>query len=136
MQKEVQQNLSHEWRKYFWALVLGAMVWAVFKIISPSQDPEDQKYYWQIGYPISILLAGMLGILFPERPWRWGLIIIWIQFIMGLITTKSDLNLLPPGVLFYAFLSIPCVISAHISARLRQKIRKKKDDSAKEKKVT
>ena len=98
------------------ALGLGATVWTVFKSIAHSQDPTELLSYWQIGYPISILLSGAMGIFFSDRPWRWGVHIIWVQFVMGLITTKSDLNLLPPGILLYMLLTVPCIVSGYIGA--------------------
>lgn len=98
------------------SLGIGTTVWMVFKGIAPSQDPTELLSYWQIGYPISILLSGVMGIFFPDRPWRWAVNIIWIQFVMGLITTKSDLNLLPPGIFLYMLLTVPCIISGYIGA--------------------
>ncbi len=90
------------------AIGLGILVWVSFR--DNGQDPTESLTYWQIGYPISILFSGIMGIFYSERPWRWGVIIIWIQFGLGLITSKGDLNLLPPGILFYMLLTAPCII--------------------------
>ena len=98
------------------AVGMGAIVWTVFKVIAHSQDPTELISYWQIGYPASIFISGAMGIFWPDRPWRWGVIIIWVQFIMGLITTKGDLNLLPLGILFYMLITVPCIISGYIGA--------------------
>lgn len=103
------------------ALGIGAIVWIVFKTIAQTKDPTELLSYWQIGYPISIFFSGIMGIFFPDRPWRWGIIIIWVQFFLGLITTKGDLNLLPPGMLFYALLTVPCIISGYIGAWVSKK---------------
>jgi len=46
------------------ALGLGAVVWSVFKVIAHTQDPTELLSYWQIGYPVSILLSGIMGLIF------------------------------------------------------------------------
>ena len=121
-----------EYLKIAIALSIGATVWTVFKVIAQSQDPTELFSYWKIGYPISIVLSGIMGIIFPYRPWRWGICIIWVQFVMGLVTTRGDLNLLPPGIVFYALLTVPCIISGNIGSWLsgRWKIRNFQEDQA------
>lgn len=108
--------LCKEYLKSALALSFGVMVWSVFKFIAPSQDPTALLSYWKIGYPVSIVLSGFMGIFFPDRPWRWGIIIMFVQLFIEAITTKGDLNLLPPGIVFFALLSIPCMISGHVGA--------------------
>lgn len=98
------------------ALGIGAIIWIVFKVIAQTKDPTELLSYWQIGYPISIVLSGLMGIFFPNRPWRWGINIIFVQLFIGAITTKGDLNLLPPGIVFFALLSVPCIISGYIGS--------------------
>jgi hypothetical protein len=105
-----------EYSKVVIAIIIGAIIWTVFKVIARPQDPTDLLFYWQIGYPISILLSGIMGILFPERFWQWGIYIIFIQLVMTMFLTEGDWNLLPPGILFYALLTVPCIIAGYIGA--------------------
>jgi hypothetical protein len=112
--------------KAFMALGLGAIVWSVFKVIANTQDPTELLSYWQIGYPVSILLSGIMGLIFPDRPWRWSIYIIFVQFVMGMFTTKGDWNLLPPGIFFYALLTIPCIGLGYAGVWVSGKWRKKK----------
>lgn len=116
MQINSSKSTSKEYAKNALALGLGAVVWTVFKVIAHSQDPTELLSYWQIGYPISILLSGIMGMFFPDRPWRWSVYIIFVQFVMEMITTKGDWNLLPPGIVLYALLTVPCIISGYIGA--------------------
>jgi hypothetical protein len=104
------------------ALGLGAAVWTVFKVIAHTQDPTELLSYWQIGYPISILLSGIMGMFFPDRPWRWSVYIIFVQFVMGMITTKGDWNLLPLGIVFYALVTIPCIGLGYAGAWVSRKL--------------
>jgi len=107
------------------ALGLGAVVWSVFKVIAHTQDPTELLSYWQIGYPVSILLSGIMGLIFPDRPWRWGTYIIWVQFVMGLIITKGDLNQLSLGIVFYMLLTVPCIGLGYAGAWVSGKWRKR-----------
>jgi hypothetical protein len=79
------KNKHKEHIKISIALCIGAVVWTAFKFHTPFQDPTELLSYWKIGYPISVLFSGIMGIFFPDRPWRWGISIIWIQFLIGLI---------------------------------------------------
>lgn len=126
MQELFNRSKGKEYLKGTIALGSGAIVWTVFKLIAYPQDPTELISYWQIGYPTSILLSGVMGLIFPARPWRWGTYIIWVQFVMGLITTKGDWNLLPPGIIFYAFLTIPCIIFGYIGAWISGKLVKRR----------
>lgn len=107
------------------ALGLGAIVWSVFKVIASTQDPTELLSYWQVGYPVSILLSGIMGLIFPDRPWRWSIYIIFVQFVMGMFTTKGDWNLLPPGIIFYALLTVPCIGLGYAGAWVSGKWRKR-----------
>jgi hypothetical protein len=126
MIKVIERKPLYEGFKHLLALLSGVMVWSLFKVITNSQDPTAEIVYWKVGYPISILLSGILGILFPERPWRWAFYVIWSQFCLGLITHKGDLNLLPPGVIVYMFLTIPCILSGQIGAWTIRSVRRKR----------
>lgn len=114
-----------EYSKVVIALIIGAIIWTVFKVIARSQDPTDLLSYWQIGYPVSILLSGIMGLIFPDRPWRWGIYIIFVQLVMTMLLTEGDWNLLPPGILFYALLTVPCIISGYAGAWVSGKWRKR-----------
>ena len=93
--------------------------------VARTQDPTELLSYWQIGYPVSILLSGIMGMFFPDRPWRWSIYIIFVQFVMGMFTTKGDWNLLPPGIGFYALLTVPCIGFGYIGAWVSGKWRKR-----------
>lgn len=108
------------------ALGIGTLIWIAFKVKAQAHDPTELLAYWQIGYPISILFSGIMGTIIPDRPWRWGIFIIWIQFILGLITSNGDLNLLPPGIVFYMLLTAPCILFGYLGAWISRAWKKRK----------
>ena len=125
MQINLNKSTFKECIKIAIALVVGAILWMVFKNIAQSQDPTEQISYWIIGYPISIVLSGVMGIIFSDRPWRWGICIIGIQFVLGLVTMGGDLNLVPPGMVFYALLTVPCCLLGNVGSQISEKWRKR-----------
>lgn len=104
---------------YTAALVSSIVLWAATSALSGRREPWDWAGYWTVSYPIALLLAGVLGSLFPQRPWRWALVVIFSQAIVMLIG-GSGLGLLPLGLIFLGVLSLPAVVAAKLGARLRR----------------
>jgi hypothetical protein len=127
MRGEMTNKVSGEILKTLLSVVIGGILWIAFESGAKAQDPDAQLVYWEVGYPISVLISGILGSFFPVRPWRWGVGIIWAQFVLGLVTTTGDLNLLPPGILLYMIITIPCIISGYVGAWITSLRRRKHD---------
>jgi hypothetical protein len=75
-----------------------------------------------MAYPMAILLSGALGYAFPERPWRWAVVIIYSQLLV-MILRGAGVGLLPLGVVLLGVLSVPAVAAASFGARMRQRRR-------------
>ena len=73
-----------------------------------------------MAYPLSIVLAGVLGYRFPERPWRWALAVMLAQAVM-LALTGGDFSMLPLGLILFAILALPAAGLALIAARIRSR---------------
>lgn len=125
MKKIINKLTYNEYIKHAVAIGIGATIWTSFKCIAYPQDPTELSSYWRIGYPVSIFFSGAMGVFFPDRPWQWGVHIIWVQFVIGLIANKGDLNLLPPGILFYMLLTAPCIMSGYMGAWISRVSRKR-----------
>jgi hypothetical protein len=103
-----------------YAIALGAstLLWVVTSWGSGKVEPWDASGYWTTAYPAAILLAGGLGYFFPERPWRWALVVIFTQLVV-MIVGGSGFGLLPLGMLLLAVLSLPAIALAGLAARIR-----------------
>jgi hypothetical protein len=51
------------------AIVAGTVLWVVTSAVSGKAEPWDASIYWTIAYPVAIALSGLLGYVFPQRPW-------------------------------------------------------------------
>lgn len=103
---------------YFIAITGGAVLWQTTAALSGRTEAWDDPYYWSVTYPLSIILAGWLGYLFPQKPWRWGFSVMFAQAGM-LMISSSSFGLLPLGLILFGVLALPASGFAQIIARLR-----------------
>jgi len=96
---------------YALAIVSSAALWVATAAISGKAEPWDSTVYWTVSYPLAIVLAWVLGYAFPQRPWRWALVVMFTQAAV-MIAAGSDVGLLPLGLILLAVLSIPAVVLA------------------------
>lgn len=87
-------------------------------MLGGRREPWDSSAYWTVSYPVAIALAGVLGYVFPEKPWRWALVLMFTQ-IAVMIVGGSGFGLLPLGVILLAVLSLPGVALARWAAGIR-----------------
>lgn len=104
---------------YTIAIVGGAVLWLATVAISGRREAWDSSHYWTVAYPLSIVLAGVLGYRFPEKPWRWGLAVMFPQAVV-LAFAARDFSLLPLGLILFAFLALPGIGFAYLAAWLRR----------------
>ena len=115
----MQQSLSEN-RAYLFALAGGALIWLGIGLISGRAEAWDSPLYWQLGYPLSLVLAGVLGYLSPTRTWRWGLAVLLVQPVVMILTSGSSFGLLPLGMILFGVLALPAIAVAGFGARLRR----------------
>jgi hypothetical protein len=91
---------------YVIAIAGGALLWWLAAKFGHKREAWDSPLYWQVSYPLSIVLAAALAWWVPEKPWRWGLSVLWAQaFVM--LFSGSDFGLLPLGLILFGVLSLP-----------------------------
>ena len=73
-----------------------------------------------LAYPAAIAVCGVLGFLFPDRPWRWALILMFMQLPVMSLNGAGD-SLLPLGLILVAVLSLPGIGLGQLGAMLRRK---------------
>lgn len=108
-------------RIYLFALVGGTLLWLGTVALTGRAEAWDSPLYWKLAYPLAVLLAGVLGYLSPERPWRWGLAVLLVQPVVMLLTRGGSFTLLPLGLMLFGILAIPAVFAARLGARIRRR---------------
>ena len=101
------------------AAAAGVALWFVSSLLTGKREPWDASAYWAVAYPLAILACAFLGRRYPERPWRWPLVLFEAQFIAMCVRNGELGNLWPLGMLLFAVVSLPGIVAATVAARLR-----------------
>lgn len=102
------------------AILCGAASWVLVALASGRKEAWDSGLYFSAGIPALCLLSLVLGFLQPQRPWRWGALPFAGQFA-AMLLMQGPGSLLPLGIVVFAVLSIPAVITARIGASIATK---------------
>lgn len=99
------------------AIVGGAAIWIAIAAASGRREAWDSGLYFTLGIPALCLLGLVLGYLAPRNSWRWG---VWpsVGQLLTMLATQGVGNLLPLGVVVFAFLAVPGVVAARIGAAI------------------
>ena len=100
---------------YAIAIIVGSVLWAATAALGGRAEPWDTPIYWTAAYPLSIVVAAVLGYAFPRRAWRWGLTVTYTQVIV-MVLGGAGIGLLPLGLVMLTVLSAPAVLAATIAA--------------------
>jgi peptidoglycan/LPS O-acetylase OafA/YrhL len=100
---------------------VGAALWLMLAAFGGRVEAWDSPLYFPVGMPLAILLAGMLGMMWPRRAWRWG------GWLMGgqaaaLLLSAGPGSLLPLGAILFAVLALPCMLAAAVGGWLRRRL--------------
>ena len=76
--------------------------------------------YFSFGMPVVCVASLLCGAAEPRRAWRWGVAPLVGQFATMLVTQGVG-NLLPLGVIVFAVLSVPSVVTARFGAYIRKR---------------
>lgn len=105
-------------RAWYLAAGGGALLWLGTMVVSGRAEAWDSPFYWQVAYPLCIVLAGWLGYVEPVHPWRWALAVMLVQPVLMALTSGSSFALLPLGMFLFAVLAVPPVLAARFGAWL------------------
>jgi hypothetical protein len=103
------------------AAMAGAALFAVAALLIAKREPWDASLYWAVFYPASILVSALLGYGYPQRPWRWAIVLFEAQFLATCVRNGELGNLWPFGMLLFAVIALPAVAAAHLAARLSRR---------------
>lgn len=70
------------------------------------------------GLPAAIVAVALLAYRYPDRPWRWALILFETQFFAMCATSGELGNLWPLGMLLFALIALPAFLAGWLAARL------------------
>ena len=99
------------------AAIVGVALWFVTSILTGRREPWDASAYWAITYPLAIVTCALLGYSYPERPWRWVMVLFLAQFIAMCVRNGELGNLSPLGMVLFAVLALPGIVVAKVAAR-------------------
>ena len=103
------------------AAVAGVVLWIAASVMSGKREAWDADIYWTVAYPVALALCGLLGIVWPQKPWRWALALFLFQFV-GMAIRNGELGgLWPLGLILLAVLSLPGMLVAQLGARFRSR---------------
>jgi hypothetical protein len=105
---------------YAVALAVGICVWLAVAHTTGKREAWDSEVYFSFGMPIVCAISLLLGAAQPRRSWRWGATPLAGQFATMLVTQGVG-NLLPLGVIVFAILSIPSILTARLGAYARKR---------------
>jgi hypothetical protein len=119
MPKQITQN---QWLPTIASIAVGAIVWFIFESAISTSGLTSGFSYWWAGYAIMFLAAGLLGYLFSQRPWRWGIYIIIAHVVVASLRSKGDHSMLPLELIFFGFLAVLFVLASYLGAWLSRKL--------------
>jgi hypothetical protein len=101
------------------SFVLGTALWTATAIAGGRAEPWDSALYWSASYPSALALAAAIGFLFPDRPWRWAVVLVFTQLPVMAVSAPG-LGLLPLALVMLGLLSLPAILLAAVAARIRR----------------
>ena len=103
------------------AITLGAVSWLVVAHVTGRREAWDSELYFTVVLPSLGLLAGLLAFVVPERPWRWAFWPFAGQAAVAFMQNPTA-NLMPVGLIVFAFFGAFCLIPAYLGAWLRRRL--------------
>jgi len=97
---------------------VGVTLWMIASVLTGKGEPWDSSSYWMIMYPLAIAGSALLGYRYPERPWRWPLVLFEAQFLAICVRNGELGNLWPLGMALFGVMALPGVFAAKLTSRL------------------
>lgn len=120
MYKEDYMDIKNNKLPFAISIGVGTFVWFFFRTYTNHSDPQSTIAYWYVGYPILILTSFVTSIYFNIKVWRWPLLLILSQLVLGIVMSNGDGNLLPIGIIVHIVISIPCFIAGYCGLLIKK----------------
>ena len=109
-------KLHNDAAPFAMAAIAGMALWFVAVAVTGKREPWDHDFYWSAVYPLAMVACGVLGGLYPVRPWRWELTLFLGQFVAMVIRNGELGGLWPMGMLLFCVLGVPGMLLGHLAA--------------------
>jgi hypothetical protein len=104
------------------AVAAGIGAWEVVRFFGVHREGWDEPDYWRVAYPLLVLAAFALGLVWRRRPWRWAALMMGAQaawsFILALAAGR--MSLFPLTLALFVILSLPCLLAAYVGSWVRR----------------
>lgn len=98
------------------AALVGVGIWYGIMGITGGREAWDSPLYWYFGYPAMVMTACAMSVFWPQRPWRWGAVMMASQAVFGLFVSPAGLNLWPLSLVVLMMLTLPLIGAASLGA--------------------
>ena len=112
----MRTTLSPKWAYTISALV-GSTGWIAISQITGRREAWDSELYFSWFLPSVALVVGGLAYFAPERVWRWAFVPFGAQAVVAFLQNPGA-NLLPLGLIVFAFYGALCLVPAWAGERL------------------
>lgn len=103
------------------ALPLGVAYWFAVAWLGGVREPWDAAGYWTIAYPLSLVVAAILGATSRRRAWTAGALFVLAQAVP--LASSGFGPLWAIGAMFLALLTAAGAAAAQIGRRLARRLR-------------
>jgi hypothetical protein len=114
---DAARSESRSGMPYAIAIIAGMALWFAASSVAGKREAWDAGIYWSLFYPLAIGACGLLGYLFPERPWRWAIALFLAQCVAMVLRSGEIGSLFPLGVIMFGVLSLPGIAVAQLGAK-------------------
>jgi hypothetical protein len=103
------------------AAAAGVIGWLGISQLTHHREAWDSDLYFSWFLPCLAIIVAGLGFFAPHRAWRWGFMPFAAQAVVEFLQNPGA-NLLPLGLVVFAFYGAVCSVPAMLGAALRRRL--------------
>jgi len=102
--------------------LVGLFIWLAIVFASGQQDAWDDKAYFGIGIPVMLFTSAIGGFFFPKMPWRWGIAVVCLQPVVGVLVRGKIPRFFIVGLFIFGIVAALCVGTAYLGSAIRRRL--------------
>jgi len=112
----------HKPISFAFALAAGIIYWClVGQVWNGVTEPWDTGHYWKVFYPLSLVLASLMGFAYNKNAWMAGGLFVAAQWLLLVFNGVTPMLLF--GAFIAALLALPAMALAQTVAIVRRRFR-------------